>query len=227
MESANNAIHGVVISFKNERSLRIHFLAAVLVLLTGLWLQISRLNLVLLLLAITFIIMAELMNTSIEVLINAFVNKEDPNAKHAKDAAAGGVLIAVVGAVSIGYLVFFDKIRFYAPTIVDRLKMNPVHVTVIALIIVMLLSIVLKTFSKHGAPLRGGMPSGHAALAFATATVIFWFAKNLLIVSSAFLLAAIVAHSRVETKAHGWWEVTLGGLLGFLTMLAVLQGFLR
>lgn len=208
-----------------ERSVRIHFLTAILVLLAALRLQVSRVEMVLLFLAITLIIISELINTCVESLIDAFVDKENATAKFAKDAAAGGVLIAVIGAMAVGYLVFFDKIRTFSPRFVEYVKVNPVHTTVVAFLIVMIFTIILKTFSRHGTPLRGGMPSGHAALAFATATVILWFVKNGLVISAAFLLALIVAHSRVETKAHGWLEVASGALLGFLTTLLIFQLF--
>jgi len=225
-ESANNAIIGILLSFKNERNLRIHFLAAILVLLAGLWLGISRLELVLLLLAITFVFMAEMLNTTIEVLTNAFVEEENPSAQLAKDVAAGSVLIAVIGAVAVGYLVFFDKIRTMTPHFFHEVKTFPPHIAVVCLILVMIVTLILKTLSPHGTPLRGGMPSGHAALAFSTATIIFWFSKDLLVVSAAYLLAVMVAQSRVSYRVHGWWEVIGGALVGFLLTLLILRSFL-
>ncbi len=226
-ESANYAIMGIIASFKNERNFRVHFLISILVLLAALKLGIPRLNIVLLLLAITYVLMAEMMNTSLELLTNAFVKEEDPHAKLAKDVAAGAVLISVVGAIFIGYFVFFNKFRVLVPRLFEQIKGDPVHVAVISLVLVILLTIFLKTFSTHGTPLKGGMPSGHSALAFATATLTISFTKSWLLISACFLLAFMVAQSRVQTRIHGWWEVFSGALLGFSVTLLLLSLFLR
>lgn len=227
VESANNAIIGILLSFKNERNLRIHFIAAIFVLAGGLWLGVSRLELVLLLLAITFVFMAEMLNTTIEVLTNAFVDGENPSAQFAKDVAAGSVLIAVIGAVAVGYLVFFDRLKSLEPPFIHEVKSMPVHVVVVCLILVMMVTLILKTLSPHGTPLRGGMPSGHAALAFFAATVILWFSKNFLIISAAYLLAVLVAQSRVQRRIHGFWEVASGAFVGFFLTLLILRIFLH
>jgi len=226
IESANNAILGIILSFKSERNLRIHFLTAIFVLLLALRLGVTRVELVLLLLAITFVFLAEMLNTTIEILTNTFVDEKHPTAKLAKDVAAGSVLIAVIGATFVGYLVFFDRIRTQTPFIFHQIKSIPAQVCAVALILVFITTIILKTFGSHGTPLRGGMPSGHAALAFATATIIFWFANDLLIVSAAYLLAGMVAQSRVETRTHTWVEIASGALVGVLVTLAMLKAFM-
>ncbi len=226
-ESANNAIVGIISSFKSERNFRIHFLVSILILFAALKLEIPRLKIVLLFLAITYVLMAEMMNTSLEFLTNAFVEEENPNAKRAKDAAAGAVLISVIGAVFIGYLVFFNKLEILIPALFERIKGNPLHVAVISLVLVLLSTVFFKTFFAHGTPLRGGMPSGHSAVAFATATIAIWFTKNWLLISAVFLLALMVAQSRVQARIHGWWEVLSGAALGFSITLLLLSLFLR
>lgn len=226
-ESANYAIMGIVSSFRHERNFRIHFLTSIFVLLAGLRLGLTRQDMVMLLLAITFVFMSEMVNTSVELLTDAFVDRENPTAKLAKDVAAGGVLIAVVGAVCVGYVVFYDKIRTLTPEVFESVKAKPLHVAVVSLILVMILTIILKTLSSHGTPLMGGMPSGHSALAFATATVIFWFTRNPLVISAAFLLAVLVGQSRVQGKVHTFWEVVSGGVFGFSMVLLIFGIFLR
>lgn len=226
LESANYALLGVIHAFRTERSLRIHFLSAAFVLLLAVRLGVTRTEMVLLLLVITFVFMAEMINTTVEILTNAFVDGKNPAAKSAKDVAAGSVLVAVVGAVFVGYLVFFDRIRNFSPALFRHIQVIPLHVSIVSLVLVILTTIILKTFSGHGTPLRGGMPSGHAALAFSAATIILWFSKDLLIVSAAFLLAGMVAQSRVDGKLHTGWEVTGGALIGLLFTLAILKAFL-
>jgi len=227
LESANFAIMGIIAGYKQERNFRIHVLFSILVLLAGLKLGISRLDLVLLLLAITFVFMAELMNTSLELLTNTFVEEENSTAKLAKDISAGSVLISVIGAVSVGYLVFFEKLKMLLPHFSEQIKADPLHVAAVSLLLVLIISIIVKTWLKKGTPLLGGMPSGHSALAFATATIVFWFTHNALVNSAVFLLAFLVAQSRIQAKAHTWWEVTSGALLGFSFVLVLFWLFLR
>ena len=83
-----------------------------------------------------------------------------------------------------------------------------------------------KAWSGRGTPLRGGLPSGHAAIAFAgwiAATYVADAHHRFLISSICLLLAILVAQTRVESGVHSWFEVMLGGLLGALTTLALFQ----
>ena len=76
----------------------------------------------------------------------------------------------------------------------------------------------LKATRKKGTPLSGGMPSGHAALAFAGWTVITFVVgktrEGLLASMIALVMALLVAQSRVETGIHSLLEVRTGGVSG-------------
>ena len=63
-----------------------------------------------LLLAITFVLVAELVNTAVEAAVDVASTSFDPMAKIAKDIAAGAVLIAALNAVAVGYLVFSGEV---------------------------------------------------------------------------------------------------------------------
>ena len=69
-----------------------------------------KLELIALLLAIAFVLVAEMINTAIEGAIDVATTSFDPLAKLAKDIAAGAVLIAAVNAVAVGYLVFSGQV---------------------------------------------------------------------------------------------------------------------
>ena len=109
LESFNNAIEGVVHVLRTQRNMRIHFAIAVVVLAVAAAVGVSKLELVALLLAIAFVLVAEMINTAIESAIDVSTTAFDPMAKLAKDIAAGAVLISSVNAVAIGYLVFAGK----------------------------------------------------------------------------------------------------------------------
>ena len=109
IESFNYAIEGVVHVLRTQRNMRIHFAVAVVVLVTAAAVGVSKIELIALLLSITFVLLAEMVNSAIEGTIDAVTTSFDPNAKLAKDVAAGAVLIATINAVAIGYLVFAGK----------------------------------------------------------------------------------------------------------------------
>ena len=102
-------------------------------------------------------------------------------------------------------------------------------VTLAALALVTLIVIATKAWTGRGTPLRGGLPSGHAAIAFAgwmAVTYIVGAGEHRFIVSSImFIMAVLVAETRVEAGFHSTLEVAYGGLLGALVTLVVFQLF--
>ena len=108
-----------------------------------------------------------MVNSAIEAAIDLATSSFDPLAKLAKDIAAGAVLIASINAIAVGYLVFSGHVSRVGDELLDRLRDAPAKVTLIALILVVILVITTKALTGRGTPLRGGLPSGHAAVAFA------------------------------------------------------------
>ena len=106
VESFNFALEGLIHVLRTQRNMRIHFAIAIAVLVVGLFIGVNRLELIALLLAIAFVLIAEMINSAIEHAIDVATTSFDPLAKLAKDIAAGAVLIASINAIAIGYLVF-------------------------------------------------------------------------------------------------------------------------
>jgi diacylglycerol kinase (ATP) len=150
-------------------------------------------------------------------------------AKLAKDIAAGAVLIATVNAVAVGYLVFSGEVSSRSSRLLDRLRDAPAEVTLVALVLTVFAVIAVKAYTGRGTPLSGGLPSGHAAVAFASwmaATFILSDSPHRFVISSlTFILALLVAQTRVEAGVHSTLEVATGGMLGALVTLAVFQFF--
>jgi diacylglycerol kinase len=109
--SVGCAIQGIYQAFKQEANLRIHFVAAVLAVTAGFVFKLAASEWMVLLLTITLVIFAELINTALEANVNLATKKQRPEAKLAKDAAAGAVLLTALNAVLIGLLIFGPKIR--------------------------------------------------------------------------------------------------------------------
>lgn len=227
LESFNYAFEGIIHVLRTQRNMRIHFVAAAVVLVAALATGVSKLELIALLLAIAFVMIAEMINTAIEGAVDVSTTSFDPNAKLAKDIAAGAVLIATVNAVAVGYLVFSGQIADRSTRLLDRLVNAPAELTLIALVLTTIVVIATKAFTGRGTPLRGGLPSGHAAIAFAgwMAVTLILEEERFLVSSVVFILALLVAQTRVESGIHSTLEVFYGSLLGALTTLVLFQAF--
>jgi diacylglycerol kinase (ATP) len=228
IESFNYAIEGVIHVLRTHRNMRIHFTVAVGVLVAALWVGVDRFELIALLLSIAFVLIAEMINSAIEQAIDVSTTSFDPLAKLAKDVAAGAVLIASVNAIAIGYLVFSHEVGSGATNVLDRVRDAPAKLTLIALLLTVLVVIATKAFTGRGTPLRGGLPSGHAAVAFSgwmAATYVVGHDHRFLVSTILLIMALLVAQTRVEAGIHSALEVAYGGLLGALVTLAVFQLF--
>jgi diacylglycerol kinase (ATP) len=229
LESFNYAFEGVIHVLRTQRNMRIHFAIAAAVLIAALALGVDRVELIALLIAISFVLIAEMINSALEAAIDVATTSFDPLAKLAKDISAGAVLIATVNAVAVGYLVFSEQIVDRSSRLIERLRDAPAELTLVALVLTIIIVIATKAYTGRGTPLRGGLPSGHAAVAFgswmAVTNVIgdstHWF----LVSSLTFLMALLVAQTRVESGIHSVLEVTYGGLLGALAVLVIFQVF--
>ncbi len=226
LDSFNYAFEGIIHVLRTQRNMRIHVAVAVVVLVVAAVTDVNKLELAALLISIAFVLIAEMFNSALEGAIDVATSSFDPMAKLAKDTAAGAVLIAAINAVAVGYLVFSGKTATRAARLVDRVREVPAELTIIALVLTVIAVIWLKAWSGGGTPLRGGLPSGHAAVAFAgwiAATYASGQSHRFLISAITFILALLVAQTRLESGIHSSLEITLGALLGALTTLALFQ----
>lgn len=216
--SFNDAIQGIIYVVRTERNMRIHVALGLLVVILATVLGVTRLELVALVLTIGGVFVAELINTAIEEVVNLITIDYHPLAAVIKNVAAGAVLVAAMTAASVGYLVFIDYfLRFDA--VVFRQVIPLPYLIVLTLVTVVLVIISWKARLGQDQLLRGGMPSGHTAVAFALAIAI-WETSQGLPVLAGFGLATLVGQSRVEGKIHNWVEVLTGACVGSLIALA-------
>lgn len=100
------ALSGLWQAFKSEPHLKLHGVAAVLVVTAGFYFSISQTEWIAVLGCITLVISLELINSAIEKLCNLVMPQQHPTIKYIKDVAAAAVLIACIFAVIVGLLVF-------------------------------------------------------------------------------------------------------------------------
>ena len=120
---------------RTQRNMRIHFAIAIGVLVAALAFDVSRLELIALLLAIAFVLIAEMINTAVEAAVDVASTSFDPMAKLAKDIAAGAVLIAAINAIAVGYLVFSGQVAEESSRLLDKLSETPAELTLVALVL--------------------------------------------------------------------------------------------
>lgn len=103
--SLGYALAGWLYMLRRQKNTRIQMIASLLVMLLALWLQVDRIGLALIIMAITLVWMAEFMNAAVEAAINIAAPDLHPMAKVGKDVASAAVLLGVVASVLIGLLV--------------------------------------------------------------------------------------------------------------------------
>lgn len=225
LESFNWAIEGIVWALRRQRNMQIHFAIGILVIIAALAFSVTRVELLLIFAAITFVFVAEMINTAVEHAVDMITQRDHPAAKIAKDVAAGAVFIAALNALAVAYLVFYDRVVDLPYSLLRRLRISEVDLTIVALVLVALLVVVFKAAVGRGTALRGGWPSGHAAVAFGGWTAVTVIATEtpyaIPISVVGLIMAVLTAQSRVQAGIHSTIEVVAGAVLGIVVTLAV------
>lgn len=227
--SFNHAYQGLVYAVRTQRNMRFHVVAAAGVLVVSLLAGVSRLEMAALVLVILVVFVTEMLNTALEFAVDLATKEYHQLAKLAKDVSAGAVLVSSIGAVLVGYLVLSDDLGAFSLENLERVSRWPGHVTLVALGLVTLVVLSVKALTRSPSPFVGGMPSGHAAVAFAA-----WVAASFVAAGGPYgglvslitlLMALLVCQSRVETGTHSIFQVVAGAVVGVLVTVAVFQLF--
>jgi len=110
LSSFSHATNGLIYLLKDEQNFRIHILLAIVSLFLAIYLQISYFELLILFLTISFVFMAEIVNTVIEKILDLLHPEFHEKIKIIKDATAGVVLFAAIVSLFIGAIIFIPKI---------------------------------------------------------------------------------------------------------------------
>lgn len=102
------ALKGIIYTLKNERHMRIHVVASLCVFILSLFFNLNSEKYVLLFLTMASVMISEMINSSIECVVDIFAKDYNSIAKAAKDMAAGAVLIAAGFSVVVGVILFSD-----------------------------------------------------------------------------------------------------------------------
>lgn len=106
MRSFGYALEGVFHTIRNNQNMKIHIIVAILVVIVGLVFRITLFEMLILGIMILLVLVTEMINTAIEEAVDLIVTIHHKQAKIVKDVAAGMVLVAAIGAVIVGIIIF-------------------------------------------------------------------------------------------------------------------------
>lgn len=221
VESFRYAVDGILDVFRTQKHMRFHFIVMVVVLLAALLMDYSKRDILILMFVISLVLVAEMFNTAIETVVDIVVQEYHPLAKFAKDAAAGAVLIATVTAVLMGVMLSIGDTSFGPLAEIRPEEPGSLEKVMLAFVLLVVLVAIIKVLSSRGKLLRGGIVSGHAAMAFFLAATLLFISKTAIAAILGILLALLVAQARVEARIHSIQEVINGAVLAILLTAAV------
>ncbi len=225
VQSTNHAIEGILHAAKTQRHMRYHFYAAILILIISFTIGISWSEVVTLIVLSIIVLSVEMLNSSLESITDILFREYDERAKRIKDMAAGAVLITALGAVVIGYIILYEPIKNFFHRGLAVAKHSGSDVAIVALIVVLIMVVLTKSFFGKGQPLRGGMPSGHAAVSFSVWTAVTLISESFISSLLVLTLAFLIAQGRVSTGIHRPREVIIGALLGIAVTFLLFKMF--
>ena len=218
------AYEGLVFAINHEKNMKFHLLACAIVFVASLFFNISRIEMMFLIFAISSVIALELVNTALENAVDIAADGRWLSlAKSAKDVSAAATFVAALNALFVGYMIFFDKFLNFYDSVILRIARRPSHLAVISISLIIIITIFLKGifYEGHGTAFRGGFVSGHTSVSFGLATIGILLVDNPMVMILMVLLALIVAESRYEADIHSTKEIIRGAVLGISVALAI------
>ena len=226
LDSFRFALDGLVHVIRTHRHMRYHLVITMAVLSLSVLLQVTKIELIALVVVIGMVLLAELFNSALEVTVDLLTDSYHPVAKVAKDVAGAAMMIATFTAVTVGALVFLDRMRLRQLVAGGALRQRPtniLHVLLAGAAVIAILVVVTKIRGGKGSLMRGGIVSAHAALAAFLATAAYYAGGNVLVVGAAALLALLVCQSRVEAGIHTLREVLVGAAAAIAVTVFIFQ----
>lgn len=217
IESFNHSIDGIIATIRSESHMRFHIFIAFIIIILAMIFEITRAELLILILVVSLVFITEIINTSIEKTVDLVIQENNPLAKFAKDAAAGAVMIAAIAAIFIGYIIFFDRILKFVVTAhyIARITGRISNIALLILALLCIIVVSLKAYFKKGTAFEGGMPSGHATIASSLVIIVMFMTHDTRVILLTFLLYLLVCQSRIKAGIHTFKEVVVGSIIGF------------
>lgn len=225
LKSLNDAVGGIIYVLRYERNMSVHFLFALLTLVAAIVVGVSRTEWILLCAMVTLVLVTEIMNTAVEHLVDLVKGSFHPEAKVIKHISAGMVLVSTVGAMIVGVFIFSGQLYGPWEYLTGQVRYAPWYVAFTSTLVAIFFVIAGKAYLHRGTPFKGGPISGHSAVAFSLWTVLLFKQTDVFITAIGFLLAALVAQSRLRARIHSFWEIAAGAVMGISVTALFFQVF--
>lgn len=214
LRSVRFAYEGIKYALTTQPNMQFHFFASFAILISALFFRLPRTDILLLLLAITLVIMTELINTAVEKTVDLAMPDRHPLAKIAKDTAAAAVLVTAVFAAVLGICIFYGPVVRWI-----YLANQPPegHLSIgsvwLYVALVVLTVIVAETRFARSRSLR---PSLWTAVAFSVSTLIALKSGDPLVGLLSFALAILPLVLLYEKQGRTLAGLLLGAAMGIL-----------
>lgn len=212
LHSFRFALEGLKYTIVSQRNMRIHFTAALLVLMLSLYLPLSKTEVLILFMTITLVLFAELLNTSVEKIIDLITAEYHPVAKIVKDVTAGAVLLTAGLAVIVGISIFYPYLNAGFFYFFD----SPSHIPRIGLAAIIVFNFFFTVLLKGWLHLLGKAkwePSMVISIAFCVSILIVEIIGNLIVSLLVFLLLSMLAALYLRLNPHRM-PIIIGALIG-------------
>ena len=218
-----HAIDGVVCAFKTERNLRIDYIIGLFVLIASLFFDFTKTEFACLCLTIGFVIFAEMINSTVEYVVDLITDKFDDRAKAAKDIAAGGVFVSSLVAIVVSYFLFVDKIYLATNNVLSTILSSKLYVLFTIMFATIILAVILKGMFSKKKDYVVSYPSARVTLAFAMTTYVYLVTKSMFVGGVSFILSIIIAQIKIENEKTKFIYMIFSALLGTLLVLIIYQ----
>lgn len=108
--SFSYALQGIKTALKNEPNFRIQIVIALIAVILGFVLKIEKAEWLAMIIVIFLVLILELINTTLEALVDIVSPQIHPQAKTAKDVSAAAVLFSSILSAIVGIIIFLPKI---------------------------------------------------------------------------------------------------------------------
>jgi diacylglycerol kinase len=225
LKSFRFAYEGIKYALTTQPNMKIHFFISFVTLISALFFRLPVLHILFILLAITLMIVTELLNTAVEKTVDLAMPDSHPIAKIAKDVAAAAVLVAAVFAVAVGMIVFYDPVdRWFHGNGGGGQTFTPAAVWIYFSLVALTVVVAETRFSKN----RMIRPSLWTAAAFAISTLIALQVTETLAALLSYALSILFLMMLYRRKGRTLLGLFLGAVLGVaITVLAFLLHMLN
>lgn len=222
IDAWKNAFEGIIYAITTQSNIKKQLVIAVAVMLVSLFFDLNKAEFLCLMFTVVLIIVAEMINTAIETVVDLYTDLYHPKAKIAKDVAAGAVVISAINALIVAYFLFFEKISTIGLKLVDEVANSPIHLAFVAILLTVIVIVTLKaaaTKNNHKFIKENFMPSGQTAIAFAGLTIIWLTTRNVVIFTISLVLALIISINRYENGKRSKSEIIVGACVGIMIVI--------